>query len=225
MGERRFTESELGEYDGKEGKPTYVAFNGNVYDLSGSGLWADGVHMGSHTAGSELTRSIESAPHGDEVFSAYPVIGVLVSEPVVEGLGQTLRRLAPHPMIVHFPIAYSLMVPLFSALYLLTGELSFEAASYYLLIIGFLTAPVCSLSGFLSWKVAYKGKTSAAFTRKKLFSLALIVVITVCSVWRTLDPLILVSATGLRYVYLALLMSLIPIITVLGHTGGKIVYP
>ena len=209
MVERKFTESELGEYNGKEGKPTYVAFDGKVYDLSGSGLWADGVHMGSHTAGSELTRNIESAPHGDEVFSRYPVIGVLVGE----------------PMIVHFPIAYSLMVPLFSVLYLLTGELSFEAASYYLLIIGFLTAPVCALSGFLSWKVAYRGKTSAAFTRKKLFSVVLIVIITVCSVWRTLDPLILVSATGLKYIYLALLMSLMPIIAVLGHTGGKIVYP
>jgi uncharacterized membrane protein len=127
-------------------------------------------------------------------------------------------------MIVHFPIAYSLIVPLLSAMYLFTGVLSFESASYYLLIIGFLTAPVCSISGFLSWKVTYRGKNTAAFTMKKRLSTMLISVVTVCFLWRTLDPLILVSATGLRYAYLALLMSLIPIITILGHTGGKIVY-
>src|SRR3972149_1688391 len=38
-GERRFTIQELKEYDGKEGKPAYMAFNGRVYDVSNSPIW------------------------------------------------------------------------------------------------------------------------------------------------------------------------------------------
>ncbi len=86
--QRRFTESELKEFDGRDGKLTYIAFKGKVYDVSGSLLWVDGKHMDSHAAGVELTRNIVNAPHGDEVFSRFPVIGELLpAEPVRESIG------------------------------------------------------------------------------------------------------------------------------------------
>jgi len=224
--QRRFTESELKKFDGRDGKLTYVAFKGKVYDVSGSLLWVDGKHMGSHTAGVELTRNIVNAPHGDEVFSRFPVIGELKpAEPVRESIGQILRRLAPHPMLVHFPIAYAMLIPLFSVLYVLTGEVSLEIASYYVRVLGFLVAPICALSGFVSLKVAYGGKRTRPFMRKIIFSIILVVVVTISFIWRTLDSRILLAETSLSYVYLALLLSLIPIIFILGHTGGKIVFP
>lgn len=181
--------------------------------------------MGSHSAGVELAGSIVNAPHSEEVFSKYPVVGTLIPEDAAgESLGKMLRRVAPHPMLVHFPIAYAVLVPLLSVLYVLTGEVSFELASYYVLVFGFLVAPVGAISGVISWKVAYGGKRKKAFMRKIMFSIALVVVVTVCFVWRTLDPYVLLAGTSLSYVYLALQMGLALIVSVLGHTGGKIVF-
>ena len=38
---KNFTIRELKEFNGRDGKPTYVAFKGKVYDVSGSSLWTD----------------------------------------------------------------------------------------------------------------------------------------------------------------------------------------
>jgi len=77
---QKFTVKELEEYNGKDGKPTYVAYQGKVYDLSQSGLWVDGDHMGSHQAGKDVTEEVDLAPHGEEVLDRKLVklVGTLV---------------------------------------------------------------------------------------------------------------------------------------------------
>jgi predicted heme/steroid binding protein len=75
---RKFTSAELEEYNGKNGKPAYIAYQGKVYDLSESGLWHDGEHMGMHQAGKDLTDELELAPHGAEVFERVKLVGELV---------------------------------------------------------------------------------------------------------------------------------------------------
>jgi predicted heme/steroid binding protein len=46
-----FTLDQLKQFDGKSGKPTYVAIEGKVYDVSGSDLWSGGDHQGMHSVG------------------------------------------------------------------------------------------------------------------------------------------------------------------------------
>jgi len=75
---RKFTLKELEEYDGKGGKPAYIAYKGKVYDVSESSLWIDVDHLGTHQAGKDLTKDMELAPHGDEVLERIKLIGVLV---------------------------------------------------------------------------------------------------------------------------------------------------
>jgi predicted heme/steroid binding protein len=75
---KKFTVQELEEYTGKNGKPAYVAYNGKVYDLSQSGLWGGGDHMGMHHAGKDITEELELAPHGEEVLERVKLIGELV---------------------------------------------------------------------------------------------------------------------------------------------------
>jgi predicted heme/steroid binding protein/uncharacterized membrane protein len=223
---RRFTKKELREFNGEEGRASYVAFKGKVYNVSNSRLWTGGKHQGRHSAGDDLTESILNAPHGEEVFRKFQVLGELVEEEVDhQKLVQWLQKLHLHPISVHFSIAYSIAIPLLSALYVLTGEISFETASYYMLLLGFLSAPAAGLSGFFSWKVTYKGRISRIFTRKLIFAVLLLVVITICFFWRTLNPNILIARTELSYIYLAMSVSLVPIVTILGYYGGKIVYP
>jgi predicted heme/steroid binding protein len=77
---KKFTLKELEEYNGKDGKPTYMAYEGKVYDLSQSSLWGNGNHIGSHQAGRDITEELETAPHGDEVLKRKNVklVGKLV---------------------------------------------------------------------------------------------------------------------------------------------------
>ena len=78
---KKFTVKELEEYNGKDGKPAYVAFQGKVYDLSQSSLWGGGDHMGRHHAGKDMTEEVAFAPHGEEVLERKKVklVGKLVS--------------------------------------------------------------------------------------------------------------------------------------------------
>ena len=75
---RKFTLKELEEYDGKGGKPAYIAHKGKVYAVSELSLWLSGDHLGAHQAGKDLTEEFALAPHGEEVLERAKLIGTLV---------------------------------------------------------------------------------------------------------------------------------------------------
>ncbi len=72
--------AELGQYDGQEGRPAYIAFRGTIYDISESRLWKNGNHMGRHPSGVDLTEVLSQAPHGDDKVMAMPRVGNLLEE-------------------------------------------------------------------------------------------------------------------------------------------------
>lgn len=74
---RTFTRDELKAFNGSDGKPIYAAYKGKVYDVSTSPLWTEGQHF-DHFAGADLTDELSDAPHGEEVFENFLVIGELV---------------------------------------------------------------------------------------------------------------------------------------------------
>ena len=74
---KEFDLEELSKFDGKDGRPVYVAHQGHVIDVSNSKLWKDGLHMNRHHAGKDLTTDIKGAPHGPEMLELYPQVGVL----------------------------------------------------------------------------------------------------------------------------------------------------
>lgn len=77
-----FTERDLQQYDGRRGRPVYIAYEGVVYDVTHAPLWRTGMHQELHYAGIDLTRSLRKAPHGAEVFARASVrrIGKLICE-------------------------------------------------------------------------------------------------------------------------------------------------
>lgn len=75
----RLTPEELSVYDGKEGHPAWFAFEGKIYAATASRLWKQGLHMGRHNAGSDLTEALKLAPHGVEKLSSIPVVGELIT--------------------------------------------------------------------------------------------------------------------------------------------------
>ena len=58
------TREELATYDGRDGRPAYVAVNGTVYDFTDSELWRGGNHPDLPYAGTDP---------GAELFQAPPV--------------------------------------------------------------------------------------------------------------------------------------------------------
>jgi predicted heme/steroid binding protein len=63
------------------GGPAYIAYNGKVYDVTGSFLWKGGRHQVLHNAGQDLTAELAAAPHGDDLLSRCPIIGLMEDAP------------------------------------------------------------------------------------------------------------------------------------------------
>ncbi len=73
----KFSAEELSYFDGREGRPSYIAYKGSLYDVTASKLWKDGSHFKKHNAGSDLTELLNTAPHGEEKVLAMPTAGRL----------------------------------------------------------------------------------------------------------------------------------------------------
>jgi len=78
--EKQFTLEELKQYDGKDGRPAYIAYKGKVYDVSESLLWLEGEHQAQHMAGKDLTEEMSTAPHGEELLERAKLVGILAPQ-------------------------------------------------------------------------------------------------------------------------------------------------
>jgi len=74
---KEFTEKELKQYDGREGRRAYIACCGEIYDVTDSFLWKNGKHQVTHYAGKDLTTELKKAPHGVDLLGRFPVVGRL----------------------------------------------------------------------------------------------------------------------------------------------------
>jgi predicted heme/steroid binding protein len=72
---KEYTLKELAEYNGKNGT-AYVAYQGQVYNVSDSDIWKNGTNKGCN-AGTDLTGKMDKTPHGAEILKGYPVVGTL----------------------------------------------------------------------------------------------------------------------------------------------------
>lgn len=71
---KTFNRYKLALHNGVDKETIYVAYKGKVYDVTESRLWANGKHYGNF-AGQDLTKELEKAPHNDQVFTKFTVIG------------------------------------------------------------------------------------------------------------------------------------------------------
>lgn len=79
------TLAQLNQYDGKDGRPAYVAVNNVIYDVSASSYWHGGNHFDAHQAGADLTEELTKAPHVRAVIERFPVVGRLELPPPAQG--------------------------------------------------------------------------------------------------------------------------------------------
>ena len=227
---KEFTAEELLSFNGKEGRPIYIALQGKVYDVTKSPLWAKGLHMNRHSAAKDLAGEIAAAPHGPEVLERYPQIGTLKKGPPEELkhlplflqdflLRFPMARRHPHPMVVHFPIALLMAASLSILLAPLFQRGSFELASFYLLTLGAVSSPFAMATGVLTWWINYRLKLNYFVKRKIQLSILLLLFEVILIVWR-------IDQVDISHpIYIVMMVLLTPIVSFLGYYGGQLTFP
>jgi predicted heme/steroid binding protein/uncharacterized membrane protein len=240
---KKFTVSELKEFNGENGKPIYVAYKDRVIDVTGSKMWRGGQHMKRHTAGADLTAEIAQAPHGIDVLDRFPQVGIFIRDTqeqpktdegsVPGALPAWLERFLarhpffqrhPHPMTVHFPIVFMIFAPVFTLLYLATGLQGFEFTALNCLAAGLLFCLVVIPTGFFTWWVNYMARPLRPVTIKIVVSLVMFVDGLAALIWRLLDPAV-ISPTGRSVIYLILVFLLLPMVVVVASYGALLTFP
>lgn len=75
--ERNFTLEELKTYDGREGRPAYIAVNGVVYDVIDAASWAGATHFGLR-AGEDVSAGFLSCHTNQEILDKLKVVGRII---------------------------------------------------------------------------------------------------------------------------------------------------
>lgn len=99
-GKHDLTMEDLHSFDGKEGRPAFIAYKGRIYDVTRSKLWRgrDGSHAKKHLAAHDLTNALKTAPHGEDKIFPLPAVGKLIEE------GAKIQR--PLPERIFYALAY-----------------------------------------------------------------------------------------------------------------------
>ncbi len=248
---RSFTAEDLARFNGKDGSPAYIAYEGRVFDVTASRLWRGGLHMRLHIAGRDLTREMPAAPHDLSVLDRFPQIGVLVpareppplrtrsAAPLPAGrearvLSAALEaflerhpffRRHPHPMTVHFPIVFLMFAPVFTLLHLATGVAGFGTTAVNCLAAGLLFCLVVIPTGFLTWWVNYGARPMTAVTVKITVSSLMFVDGFVALAWRLRDPGVVTGGAGPSIPWLILVFLLLPMVVVVAWFGATLTFP
>jgi predicted heme/steroid binding protein/uncharacterized membrane protein len=233
---KEFTAEELAQFNGENGKPVYIAYEGKVYDVGASKMWKAGSHMKRHPSGRDLTTDIQAAPHTPEVLQRFPQVGTLAAEtqaedPRVPAALATLihtfpfLRRHPHPMTVHFPIVFMFSATVFSLLYLVTGEKSFDTTAFHCLGAGVFFNVVGIATGLYTWWLNYMAKPLRPVRIKIPLTLAMLAVSIVLFIWRLEVPNILDALSGAGLLYILLVLSLSAMVTVIGWNGASMTFP
>jgi uncharacterized membrane protein len=123
----------------------------------------------------------------------------------------------PHPVAAHFSNGLIPVSALLLFLWFLTGDISYETASFYTLTIAVLSLPVSVATGLLDWRNRYGNRKLPVFRVKLVLSLIVMA--------------LGVTAVALRYstgapttMYMLLVGVMFCIVVVLGHQGAKLVF-
>jgi len=73
-----YTKAQLAKRNGQDRQEIWIAYKGVIYDVTDSRLWKRGMHY-EHWAGQDLTEELADAPHSDQVFERFSVVGMLIA--------------------------------------------------------------------------------------------------------------------------------------------------
>ena len=130
-----------------------------------------------------------------------------------------------HPIFVHFPQALFPVAFVSFLLYLVTGNVLFERGTYLMTIFGLLATPVTMITGYIDWKIRYKGYMTSVFKIKITTGFVLVGLSLSAVLLRTFVPEVsLLPLSGSGWLLAGLLAACVGSCVVEGHYGGKLVF-
>jgi len=127
-----------------------------------------------------------------------------------------------HAVAAHFSNGLIPVAVLYLLLTLLTANSYFEHTVEHLIVIVLMALPVSFFSGIHDWKTKYRAARAPIFIKKIRLSALLFLLSLTAVVLRLTTPDVM-SCRGVEYwLYLALLFSMLPVVTMLGYYGGKL---
>jgi predicted heme/steroid binding protein len=73
---KEYSIQQLALRNGQDRDEIWCAYKGFIYNLTGSRLWRNGKHY-EHWAGQDLTDELADAPHNENVFDKFEIVGKL----------------------------------------------------------------------------------------------------------------------------------------------------
>ena len=64
----------MSKYNRENGNKGYIAYKGQVYDVTDVSEWKNGKHHGQK-AGMDITEELGEAPHGNSVLDGSVIVG------------------------------------------------------------------------------------------------------------------------------------------------------
>ena len=100
-----------------------------------------------------------------------------------------------------------------------------ELTALHTLAAGILFTVVAIATGLYTWWLNYMAKPMMAAKVKISLSLTLLVVQIIAFIWRMKMPMVMDSLQGANIIYLLLVLSLFPIVVVVGWFGAHLTFP
>lgn len=223
------TLEQLKQYNGKNNQKAYIAYKGNIYDVTNSPLWKNGTHQNMHEAGVDLTDALVNAPHAEEVFGKFEIVDTLdeddeSDENRIEWV-KWYRKYHPHPMLVHFPIALHLFASGLDLIFLFQPKPSFATAVFYTFFVSTVMGVFTMISGILSWWINYQLALTHILVKKLTFSVITLILGIIGILIYLNDPGVVYLTTLPSVFYHGTIFLTGITVIVLGYYGGRLTWP
>ncbi len=127
-----------------------------------------------------------------------------------------------HAISAHFSNGLIPVAVLYLLLSLPTGSVYFEHTVQHILWITFLAIPVSFFSGLHDWRTKYRAAKAPVFMKKIRLSILLFILCTIAVALRLSLPDVMARQDILHWLYIGVLLCMLPVVTLLGHYGGKL---
>ncbi len=187
-----------------------------------------------HAAGSDLSTDIKASPHGPAVLERFDMVGEYVEkpkEPAVKGRldvwlqAHPFFRRHPHPALAHAPIGLTPAIVIFEFLALVLGSERMEWAAFSCLVLVLLALPLTMATGYFTWWINFESARVTFVTWKRRLAWTALVVAVVAVAVRASVSDSLALRDPLLVAYVALVLLLAVLISIIGYLGGRLTFP